>query len=336
MSELLIVLDTNVIQEDFLMRSGRIEIVLNYAQRTEATFLLPRIVHDEILGNYERELRTRFATVLRARQQLNGLSLKPDLKKLELDVAGAVNAYAAHLKQVLRIKDSAILEYRPNYLDDALSRAVRRQRPCSDRGEEIRDAILWQSILDAAKTYDRPILFISKNTKQFALEREELHPDLATEAAERGAQVSYFPSIEDFAKKHATRIAFITKEWLEEQIDADSLLDSLRDEIVDAALISPVLGRYFGEEDKEIESVTGSLEVEDFFVYDMGSQRFRVEANWWGHSEVEQSIRIRDREYTSHSHTRSIDVRVQFVTSIIVENGAVTKYFIGDKWLERD
>jgi hypothetical protein len=178
---------------------------------------------------------------------------------------------------------------------------------------------------------------------------------LAAEAAERGARISYFSSVEEFAKKHATRIAFITKEWLEGQINADLLLDSLRDDIVEAAWVSPPLGRYLGEEDNEVESVTGSLEVQDFFVYDMGSDEFRVQANWYGHAEVEQTVRVRERQLTGareydpasgdyhptyenvwHSQTRTVDVRVAVVTSIVVEEGTVADYFVADKWVERD
>ena len=110
MARMFIVLDTNVIQEDFLIQSGRADIVLNYAHRTESTFLLPRIVHEEIAGNYERESHARFAALVRDREQLNGRSLSPDRKRLELDFTDAINGYLIHLKTTLGVKDADILD----------------------------------------------------------------------------------------------------------------------------------------------------------------------------------------------------------------------------------
>ncbi len=52
---MVIVLDTNVFQEDFPMRSGRFRVLLEYAERTQTQFALPRVVYDEVRTNYERE-----------------------------------------------------------------------------------------------------------------------------------------------------------------------------------------------------------------------------------------------------------------------------------------
>jgi len=45
---MLIALDTNVIQEVYLMRSPRFQILFDYAARTESKFLLSRMVLDEL------------------------------------------------------------------------------------------------------------------------------------------------------------------------------------------------------------------------------------------------------------------------------------------------
>ena len=71
---LFVVLDTNVIQEDFLMRSGRFQILFDYVKRTQSGFLLPQIVLEELAANYERKVRSRLAKLKRAEEQLNGIT----------------------------------------------------------------------------------------------------------------------------------------------------------------------------------------------------------------------------------------------------------------------
>jgi hypothetical protein len=358
---MLIVLDTNVIQEDFLLRSGRVAIVLDFALKTQATFVMPQIVRDELRANYERDLRGRLARAIRAHEQLDGILLGPRRDRVELDIAAAVSSYMQHVAETLSLGEGDIVGYRPEYLDEVLARAVARRRPCTDRGEEIRDAVLWLCVLDIAAHRKDVVAFISKNTDQFAVERVELHPDLRAEAEQRGVQIEYYVSLEEFAKRHASRIAIITPEWLEENIDSDLVLDTARDEVVNAAFRRDPVSWLRDDERGDDVSVSGYLHVDEYFVYEMADQKYRVEATWYGHADVEYDVRVRNRrsemawewqwdsrhedlepvpvpraydEWTTD--TREVDVRVWVITHAVVEEGKVSEWSTVEVNAERD
>jgi hypothetical protein len=105
-------------------------------------------------------------------------------------------------------------------VEEATRRAAYRLPPCKENGEGMRDAIIWLQILEFYNTRknDDPIVFISKNTHDFANQdkttlRKELESDL------QGIKLLYYPSIENFLKEHAKPISHITDEWLLERID---------------------------------------------------------------------------------------------------------------------
>ncbi len=290
---MVIVLDTNVFQEDYSLRSSRFEILFDYVSKTEARFAMPKIVADELRANFRRELQSRFHKWVRARQQLGGLGIEIEIPSVELDPDEASDKFVARVLHKLGVSEERIVPYGEDYLEDVVQRAIQRRPPCTDRGEEMRDALLWKAALDIARSSGESVVLISKNTKQFAGENQELHSALREEARAEGLEVIYLPSLEEFARLHATSIAFITREWLQEEIGGDGVFESAIDGIIYSAdhiaKRSPrfnerVLGGYF------IES--GYAELDEFYVYEMSSGEFRIESTWIGSAEVEYNIEV--------------------------------------------
>lgn len=341
---MLIVLDTNVFQEDFRMKSGRFRVVLDYAERTQATFLLPRIVLDELAANYRRELNKRLAALVRAQEQLSGIYPLYRVPHLDVDIERATEHYVEVVKERLHITRDKLLESRPEYLGDVLSRAIERRRPCSERGEEIRDVVLWLTILDAAAERKEPVLFVSKNTGQFSADKQHLHPELAAEAARRSLSIEYLPSLEEFARQHATKIAFITSEWLERHIDADLVLDAAYDYIMEAAhevARSQTIGREQIESDFRLSR--GGVEIAEFFVNVLGDGQLRVETHWWGRVIVEYRVSGNADDPFDYWPTRAsygartgvAEVKVSVTTQALIRDEAVVEWSVVDSWIER-
>ena len=105
---------------------------------------------------------------------------------------------------------------------------MQRTPPCTKRGEEIRDTIIWLQALQLVR--ENPgttVVFISGNTRQFATKDGELHPTLAAEATV--GRLVYYSSLDAFAKQHATAIEFITSKWIEERITPDAVYEAAAD-----------------------------------------------------------------------------------------------------------
>jgi hypothetical protein len=262
--------------------------------------------------------------------------------------------YMAYVKKRLALPKKAVLPYSEDNLRDAISRAIQRRPPCSNRGEEIRDVILWNTLLEAGADKSKILLFISKNTNQFSVDKITLHPDLAKEVKDLGVSITYLSSLEEFAKQHASKIEFITEEWLKTQIDPDLVLDAAGDIVIEEA--RHIAKRRAGPDIEGVGGfkVHGSLEVDEFFVYAMTTGDFRVEITWFGHVEVEYEAEVESDQRTFKSRytyvagdnfdlipgyrkpeqrqteERSIRLSVMVVTDVIVEDNKVADWSIVD------
>ncbi len=283
------------------MKSGRFAILLDYAHKTQSKFIMAKIVYDELTATYERELLNRINKFLRAKGSLAAALVQSQLPEISISTDSEVAFYLQHLKNTLGVKDEEIFDYKESYLHDVIERAIRRKRPCTERGEEIRDAVLWHSILDIAlESPEKAVIFISHNTKQFTLGDDALHPELVQDCANLGVTVKYFTSLDSFAKQHAINIEFLTKDWLLASINTDEVLEvayavieSYAAESLDYKLAnSDSFSRY-----DEVRSPTGyfnptqgSLEIESYYVYEMTDGSLRVEATFTGEVEVECEV----------------------------------------------
>lgn len=357
LNPLRIVLDTNVIQEDFLMRSGRFTVLFDYAKKSESQFALTQLVHDELIANYRRELQARFSKCLRAKEQTNGLLPTSLDIRIELDVPAAADEYERYLLKQLGLAADEVIPHRNEHLPELISRAIQRRRPCTDRGEEIRDALLWQTALEVAA--DAAVALISKNTDQFSHDKQSLHPDLVAEAAARGARIQYYPSLEEFARQHATPIAFITTEWLEAHIKADDILEGSR------GIVESYIDHWFHEQGGSgasltgyVNMLTGHVHVDDYFVYELGPSEYRLEVTWLGFAEVEyevEAVEKRDvwdydyefssetgqyeyipvtrQEHEARARTLTREVKLSVVTEVFIKHGNVERFRSIDGWV---
>ncbi|MGZ4864491.1 MAG: PIN domain-containing protein [Halobacteriota archaeon] len=306
---MIIVLDTNVIHSDFLMESGKFEILFDYVQKSQSKFVMPKVVYDELAATYERRLRDRLEKFLRAKDSLTAGLMQTQLPYVELSTESEVSSYLNYLKNRLSVKDEEFFDYKEAYLHDVMDRAIRRKRPCTDRGEEIRDAVLWRSVLDIAKEAPKKtVVFISENTKQFALGEGTLHPDLLKDCSEHGVTVEYFTSLDDFVEQHASIIDFINGDWLLASLDINRVLAEASEPIAVYAEYSldRKLSDSFHRYDEERSSTGyfnpcgyGSLDVKKLYVYEMSDGSLRVEATLIAEVEVECEIEkvVRTEEY---------------------------------------
>jgi hypothetical protein len=179
----------------------------------------------------------------------------------------------------LKLRSDQILHYVEDDLRGAVRRAINRRAPCTEKGEEIRDAILWQQVLGVARNAERVVL-VSGNTKEFAGPDRALRPELVLEADALDALVSYYPTLHDFAKAHAGRIAFITTEWIAANVPLEDLAERSRDYL-------QKVGRDRRERlnrdlplTRRTTHAIESVSVEDFYVYEMADATIKLDCTW--------------------------------------------------------
>lgn len=278
---MLIVLDTNLLISDPAFGSGASAILLDYAHRTESRILLSALVLDELHAHRVRSLESQWDAYVRAfgsvRSYLPNAPPPPD----KPDYESIARSQLSELKKRLRVRDPDVLPVTEVQLREAVQRAMRRRPPCTDRGEEIRDAVLWLQVLQLAReNADTTVAFISANSRQFAAKDGFLLGPLAAEVVT--GRVVYYTSPDAFAKQHATPIQFITSEWLQKQVTSAAVYAAAEERLLDLARAT--LWRSGSWAPQSIDNY--GLDLDDFYVYEMQDGTLRVVAIWDGLIEV--------------------------------------------------
>lgn len=344
-----IVLDSNIFRGDILLRSKDFEILLDYLDKTSSSLLFPQIILDEIAGIYARVLKDRVADLNKAVNNIN-LTLTdedPSCKLKEIDIPGEVNKYKAFIKTKLKFNDRYFLPYNNDYLPEIVSRAINRLRPCGEKGQGFRDALIWLTIKDyTMKCHEKQITFISNNTEDFAnSEKNSLHESLSDECNELGIRINYFKSVKEFIENHSTKIDFINYDWISENLDNDVIGEMVLDQIngrTKSSITSWFQKKTGDECTGHYKALSCNLYSEkDLFVYEMVDNTLVVNVTVVAEIEIEfeyyNAERVRQWEIDDfhYYHERSASSRVEYLDSelyvtITLENGEVVDTDLSD------
>ena len=308
---MIFILDTNVIQEDYWLRSSRFRIFFDYLAKTDSKVLIPKIVFDELSANYSRTLKECSKEYSKAQKKLRACLPNIKIEDIPLSIENieeeTIN-YINHVRNTFKI--SQIVGYKDFYLEEVIQRAIQRRRPCNQHGEEIRDALLWCVVKDTAKeNNDDLVVFISRNTRQFAKKDGHLHEDIEAEIQKDGLNIRYFQSLQEFEQHHASKIDFITKEWLEQSINRENILNSCINSI------ESIIGKKLNETEFNKRIFTGycnyigeatELYIYNYYVYEMSDGSFQVFIDWLGEIEVEVEFELqKENAYLYDTNYRS-------------------------------
>lgn len=209
-----VILDSNQYIADFALASNRFSNLFDYLRRTRSTLVVPKLVLDEVVARHRDELKAR---AQKAEHHWNTLQQCVVSGKLgdfpKIDFAGESKALRALLKKPsTRVKTKDDDDLSGVELEDVLQRGINRKRPASNKGEELRDVVLWFVVLHYAKKVGEEIAFVAKDTT--FIEGGAVHPDISADIASRGVTVHMYSSIDDFIKAQAPQPAVVTPDWL--------------------------------------------------------------------------------------------------------------------------
>lgn len=81
-----------------------------------------------------------------------------------------------------------------------VQRSIRGSKPFRTSGVGYRDALIWQTVLEQAKSTD--VVFVSGNSKDFAAEDGSLHSDLQADLVGCPNSVTLLPGVDQFIEKY--------------------------------------------------------------------------------------------------------------------------------------
>ena len=166
-----IVLDTNILRADLLLRSKDFNAIQDYLERTDSLIYLPKIVIEEIQEIHSKTLNDRIS---KANNEINHINLaivdnKTKLPQIKVNLEEENNKYIDFVKEKLKIRETSILDAKDSFLSEITNRAIKRIKPCGQDGQGFRDAIIWLTIKNFCATrLEKQIAFISNNDKDFS------------------------------------------------------------------------------------------------------------------------------------------------------------------------
>jgi hypothetical protein len=312
-----IVLDANAYRGDLWQKDEKINLLLDFARRTEGSVIAPEVVLSELDAAIERVWTSELSALQKIKNFLSqGAGVELDTSTIKKTPRELTDAYMARLKKRFRLDGSRIVKVDGAHLPDLIHRAATRKRPFDENGQGFRDALIWLCIMQLGAK--EPIALISRD-KDFGV-AGVLHRELAEEAATKGMKVLLYASIDDFLKEHQETIAFITTEFVEALIDTADIESEVLEEARSRTYRrrrASLLARRYIDEVEDAEATDVNLWLDDYYVYRTSDDDITIMAFYIGDLDLEgQAYRFTedrpyDYGYESIQATPEINVQVE-------------------------
>lgn len=298
-----IIVDTNILFNDWILRSDDSKAFLDFVARTGSIIYIPRIVWEETRKNYREEIASKHAAYVRASKQF-GRSLieQPDLKRIEINFDDEADRYMDWLRNELRFDGlSNVLPY-GDFTERIANRAMAKRKPFNmQNNNEYKDTLLWETVLDVVSAQvgrgDNEIVLISNDSNAFGVGKlhqaqanriknqkgekqkgvldSQLEEDIQY-ALEKGkaSNFYYYESFAEFLASHYTPIKGIDESSVKEYLAEDGsgfeylLLQGLKakqEQFI--AVVTAVNPGFDIEIDVDSIRLDEVLSIEEFYVY---------------------------------------------------------------------
>ena len=208
-----LVLDTNIIHEDYMLHGARITKLCSAAPSLGYEILVPEVVCDEMINQYRKKLQQNMSGYSAVVKLVNIIKTgtKSSFEK-DSFVDKCVEDYKSVLQRRFQELGITVIPYPEVDAKKLVSKDLLLKKPFREMKEEtigFCDAMIWETIksicsIPTALIEDPQVFFLSENTKDFAKSANVLHSDLVAELQEAGLLgncVELISSIDDFFMK---------------------------------------------------------------------------------------------------------------------------------------
>jgi predicted nucleic acid-binding protein len=170
------------------LQTNQFAELLTYLRRTSSRLVIPELTYNEVVARYEERLAEVAKDARDAWSTLKQVGMQDRIDFLGPNIKGELSA----LGELLRNPASGVqavvyTDYSGVEVKEVARRGVGRVRPANDKGEELRDVILWLIVLHYAKQSKARIAFVSED-KTFHHTDETLHPTLQNDVEQAGVE----------------------------------------------------------------------------------------------------------------------------------------------------
>lgn len=187
-----IVLDTNIIYQDYKLNGQRILKLYEASKRLGYELAVPEVVVDEVVNQYRRDIESAYGTSMKGLSQLRKLAEVKGKFLFESTNFVDERCVAFETAYLQRIKELGItiLPYPKVAHKMMVAKDLKRIKPFKEDSKGYRDALIWETVkeqlIPSKRLFDEcQIILLSENTKDFG-DGGKLHSDLEKELEDIG------------------------------------------------------------------------------------------------------------------------------------------------------
>ncbi len=195
------VIDTNFIHLDFFLRGTNITVLTLSAKNLGYHVYMPQVVFDEMCDQYNEEVDKTITKQEKYKEAIDRVTPHKN-KIVEIQDEQLKASYPSILMKRCGSLEITILDYPHINHRDVVQRELQNRKPFKSSSKGYRDTLIWETVLEFGGILegDSHIVFLTKNTKDFAKENEpeQLHADLTDDCIKTGLAKEKISLISDF------------------------------------------------------------------------------------------------------------------------------------------
>jgi hypothetical protein len=190
-----VMVDTNALMRDYPLIAANTQTFLRGCRRCQITVCFPDVVIDELVGNYEKEIRRLTNEHRSVTRKLQRFGIQTETE--DFDVQKETESYRTYVHQMMEHHGVTLIPY-PEVSPKALVEAsYSGRKPFKESGEGFKDFLVFESLRFVAAQQNGEGWFVTGNCKDFCGADGQLHSDLQS-ALPKTAKVTVFNTIHDF------------------------------------------------------------------------------------------------------------------------------------------
>lgn len=269
-----VILDANIILGNPRFNSPTMLELLAYVRRTRSRLVVPCVVIDEVLERYREQLTAKLDKARGHWTELQKMSLsRPDgLPSVNID--RSVDLLRDRLHRPANGVESLVHSETSNIdVRDVARRGIKRKRPANKNGEQLRDVIVWLTVLQHCREAAREVAFISGD-EDFRLSKEsdQLHPDLESEIRQEKLPIRFYREPAGFVRDHSLANHALAREWGSKLLAMREFHEEMKRELLELPVTDGTL----------IEADIASTEFVEGIEYTVSEESTYVEAKYSG------------------------------------------------------
>lgn len=296
-----IILDTNIIRQDFTLKSSKFRALFDYVKKTDSDIILFEIVLREVLFLYRKEISALSTDINKKLDKLNYLNLDGEFAQFETNIDNSVHKYKTYLLKTLKSNSWntkwKVVRHKKEFIEPILDKAIEKAKPFNESGKGFKDALLWECI----KYYCSDIgysenTFISLNKNDFGnVEKNKFFKNLNQELEQNKIQVNYFTSLQDFLKEYAEKIEFVNLDWVNAKLNFRALAEHIVDGVNSnrkllALILDEVSTHYVPGEYEAISA--NNIKIQEYSIYPFSDTEYLISLYYTVNIDIAGDVEI--------------------------------------------